>query len=237
MLQCVIHLKIIDRFVFDDIILDKKPQSELTYRFKNTLVTTPKILERIGQLKNCGGGILATLPIPSPLSLETFDAKRIVILDGVDEVGELGTLLRSACAFDWDAVWITHTCADPFDPVCIRSSQGVMFTLPYRVGSIENALKHARREKSMVKLRLVENGSGKKTFSVGDPNLNESSVPASESVCLLIQKTREDSPKADDFKSLGLEGIGEQDNVMPLTIKASSLMCGIRNRYFAHRSS
>lgn len=200
-------------------------------------MTTPKILERIGQLKNCGGGILATLPIPSPLSLEAFDAKRMVILDGVDEVGELGTLLRSACAFEWDAVWITHTCADPFDPVCIRSSQGVLFTLPYRVGSIENALKHARREKSMLKLRLVEGESAIKTCGLEDPNLNESSFPKSGNVCLLIQKTREDSPKAADFKSIGVEGIGKHDYVMPLAIKASSLMYGIRNRYFAPRSS
>lgn len=201
------------------------------------IITTPRILERIGQLKNSRSGILATLHIPPPLSLEAFSAKKMLIFDGIDDTGELGTLLRSACAFDWDAVWITHSCADPFDPICLRASQGVLLSMPYRVGSIENALQHARREKSMLKLRFVESKSGGLKIGLADPELGESSMSSSGGeVCLLIQKEFLDSPKANDFKSIEISGISPS-RTLPLSVIGSSLIYAISNRYFPGKLS
>ena len=227
-----------DRFVFDDIILDKKPKNDLKYQYKNLHVFSPTIIERIGQLKNSKAGILATLPIPVPLSMESFDAKRFLIIDGIDDLGELGALLRSASAFDWDAVWITHSCGDPFDPSCIRSSQGSLFSLPYRVGSIDNALKHARKMQNVTKLKLVVGSHPGIRIGLVEPDLSESKLRVSESgeICLLIQRLKGDSPKSTDFLSIAPAGNADPA-VIPLQVSASSLMYAIRDRYFNLESS
>jgi len=183
-------------------------------------------------LKNSRAGVIATLPIPTPISTEVFPTNRILVLDGVEDLGELGTLLRSALAFDWEAVWITHNCGDPFDPVCIRSSQGALFTLPYRVGSIDNALKHIRREPSILKLRFNCDIPSRFRLGVVDPELDESSlVTESGSICLVVQKSSNGSPKMSDFVSIQTSGT-IQDRLLPLSVSASSLMYVLKNRYF-----
>ena len=222
-----------EKFEFEDIILDKKPKGELPYRYKNLQIVSPKILERVGQLKNSTAGILATLTIPQPLSVEIFDAKRMVVLDGIGDAGELGTILRSVCAFGWKTVWITHTCADPFEPACIRASQGVLFTLPYRVGSINNAIKHCRQSKGITKLKMTGGQRGQVRIGMRGVALSESSLPQSSSadVCLLIQGSHTDSsPGTTDFKSVEMADVLDV-TAMPMSVLASSLLYAVQQRY------
>jgi hypothetical protein len=221
------------RFVFEDILLDKRPKQPISIPHKNLHVFTPEILKRIGQLKNAGGGMLATLPIPVPLSLESFTSKRYLILDGLQDLGELGTIIRSASAFDWEAVWITHSCADPFDPVCIRSSQGALFQIPYRVGSIENALKHSRKIPGILKLKHVPGQCPKTTLGIHVPDLTEAKLPVvAESVCLLIQRNTKETPASTDFIPIGPGPFADPDS-LSLSVSASSLMYTLRDRYFS----
>lgn len=222
----------IRRHIFDDILLDRKPKAELKYSYKNLHVFTPSIIDRIGSLKNAGSGILATLPIPNPLSLEAFDSQRFLILDGIEDLGELGTLLRSASAFDWEAVWITHSCGDPFDPACIRASQGALFDLPYRVGSIDNAVKHARKLTGSNRLRLNPGVRGKITIGLTAPDLSEANLEtSSKNMCLLIQRPTDNTRT---FRDFALVNISTESSMLhaPLSVTASSLMYAIRDRYF-----
>ena len=66
---------------------------------------------------------LRTLPLPKAL---TF----VLILDGVADPGNLGTLLRSAAAADCDAVLLAPGCADPYSPKVVRSGMGAHFHQP-----------------------------------------------------------------------------------------------------------
>ena len=214
------------KFEFEDIILDKKPKGDLPYKSKNVYIVSPRILERVGQLKNSRLGILATLPIPIALSVESFDASGMLILDGIDDVGDLGTILRSAIAFNWKKVWITHSCADPFDPVCIRSSQGALFSLPYRVGSTENAIKHCRASKGVTKLKFSPDSNGLK-LGMNYTSLSETFLPLSGSLSLLVQK--HSSSNTTDFKSIQLPSMNP--HIMPISTSVSSLLYILQSRY------
>lgn len=51
----------------------------------------------------------------------------VLVLDGVQDPGNVGTLLRSASAFDFLSVILLPGCADPFSPKAIAASQGALF--------------------------------------------------------------------------------------------------------------
>jgi|LGVF01.2.fsa_nt_gb TrmH family RNA methyltransferase len=59
---------------------------------------------------------------------EIYD--RVLILEGIQDPGNLGTLLRSALAFDFKTVILDNT-VDIYNDKVIRSTQGAMFKLNF----------------------------------------------------------------------------------------------------------
>ena len=56
--------------------------------------------------------------------------KQVLLLDGLQDPGNLGTILRTAEAFALGAVVLCEGCADPFSPKVVRSTMGAVFRLP-----------------------------------------------------------------------------------------------------------
>ena len=54
---------------------------------------------------------------------------RIIILDGVQDPGNLGTIIRSAVAFNFDTVVISKNTVDLYNPKVIRSTKGMLFNV------------------------------------------------------------------------------------------------------------
>ena len=54
----------------------------------------------------------------------------VVYVDGVQDPGNVGTLLRAAAAFGVSAVVTSAGSADPFAPKAVRASMGALFALP-----------------------------------------------------------------------------------------------------------
>ena len=54
----------------------------------------------------------------------------IVALDGVQDPGNVGTIVRLAAAFDAAGVALLPGCADPFSPKAIRASAGAVLHVP-----------------------------------------------------------------------------------------------------------
>lgn len=57
-------------------------------------------------------------------------AGQVLLLDGLQDPGNLGTILRTAEAFALGAVVLCEGCADPFSPKVVRSTMGAVFRLP-----------------------------------------------------------------------------------------------------------
>lgn len=57
---------------------------------------------------------------------------RVLVLENVQDPGNVGTVLRTAAALGTDLVILTGSCADPWQPKCVRASMGAAFRQPLR---------------------------------------------------------------------------------------------------------
>ncbi len=72
-------------------------------------------------------GVLCRVRIPE--GKITPPTGRCMLLDGVADPGNVGTILRTANAAGYDKVYLTQDCADPYSPKSVRASMsGVFFT-------------------------------------------------------------------------------------------------------------
>lgn len=53
---------------------------------------------------------------------------RILVLDGVQDPGNMGTIIRSSVAFNIETIVINDKCVDPYNGKVIRSTQGMIFS-------------------------------------------------------------------------------------------------------------
>lgn len=54
---------------------------------------------------------------------------RIIILDDLQDPGNLGTIIRSACAFNFDTVVLSKKTVDLYNPKVLRSTKGMIFNI------------------------------------------------------------------------------------------------------------
>lgn len=67
-------------------------------------------------------------------SVLATDARLVAVLAQVRDPGNAGTVLRSADAASVDAVVLTDTSVDPYNPKCARASAGSLFHVPFSIG-------------------------------------------------------------------------------------------------------
>ncbi len=92
-------------------------------------LTSPEAFEKISTEK-APQGILTVLrgrEAAVPLTMEKTG--RYLLLDNIQDPGNLGTVLRSAVAFGCDGL-ILCGCADPTGPKTVRASMGALFRCP-----------------------------------------------------------------------------------------------------------
>ena len=75
-------------------------------------------------------GVLFVCTMPRQELPEKLDGRRYVALDGVQDPGNVGTVLRTADAFETGGLFLLPGCADPYSPKTIRASMGTIFRRP-----------------------------------------------------------------------------------------------------------
>ena len=75
-------------------------------------------------------GLLAVCRNPGLTPPDKLTGGRYLVLDGVQDPGNLGTIWRTADAFGADGLLLVNGCADPWSPKTIRATMGACFRLP-----------------------------------------------------------------------------------------------------------
>ena len=87
------------------------------------------VMASISPAKSPQGALfLARMPGLSPP--ERLEGGRWLVLDGLQDPGNVGTIWRTADALGADGLLLVNSCADPFSPKTVRATMGACFRLP-----------------------------------------------------------------------------------------------------------
>lgn len=75
-------------------------------------------------------GVLMLCRMPELTLPERLEGDRYLVLDGLQDPGNVGTIWRTADAFGADGLILLRGCADPFNPKTTRAAMGATFRLP-----------------------------------------------------------------------------------------------------------
>ncbi|MBN2036046.1 MAG: RNA methyltransferase [Chitinispirillaceae bacterium] len=77
-------------------------------------------------------GVAAVVRIPQQsysFDLPPHPGKRVLLLEEVQDPGNVGTLIRTAAALGYDGMVLSGECADPFSPKAVQASAGSVMSL------------------------------------------------------------------------------------------------------------
>jgi TrmH family RNA methyltransferase len=102
-----------------------------------------KEMERISAFKN-PSNVLALFRIPEAkkVTRDTFDGINL-ILDGIQDPGNLGTIVRTADWFGISNVFCSNDCADIYNPKCVQSTMGALARVQMYYLELSELLKQA----------------------------------------------------------------------------------------------
>ena len=89
-------------------------------------------------------GVSAVCRIPEP-DIDLKQSKRLMILDGVQDPGNVGTIHRICDAAGFDGMVCLAGCADPYGPKTVQAGMGAVYRVPVlssREGESDEALLH-----------------------------------------------------------------------------------------------
>ena len=102
-------------------------REDLFKDFENKIETTEAVLSKSSSTETPPKAVAVAKKIKRELS---HLYKKVILLEGIKDAGNLGTILRSACAFNIDAVVLYGDTVDLYNPKCVRSTVGNLWKIP-----------------------------------------------------------------------------------------------------------
>ncbi|WP_163655753.1 RNA methyltransferase [Listeria sp. PSOL-1] len=129
-----------------DIILTEELYAtmDLNTSDTNVFVVSKEVSHAISDTKT-EQGIFAVVDMIDP-ELMLLYGKKFLLMDAVQDPGNLGTLIRTAEAAGYDAVIIGKGSADLYNPKVIRSAQGSHFHIPVLSGDLMDWIEQLNEE-------------------------------------------------------------------------------------------
>ncbi len=94
-------------------------------------------LEKISNLQT-PQDVLAVIEMPAEEVKISSSDSRILVLDGIQDPGNMGTIIRSAHWFGVDTIICSPDCADVFQPKVVQASMGSIFSVAVIYKNLED---------------------------------------------------------------------------------------------------
>jgi len=102
---------------------------------EQVLCFPPELFAQIAPVES-PSGILALIDIPATTKTDLVKDDFLVLLDGVQDPGNVGTIIRSAAGAGAHAVMLCPRCADPWSPRALRAAMGATFAVEIRPDAV-----------------------------------------------------------------------------------------------------
>ena len=107
----------------------------------NKIATTKNPQNILGIVKMLDHNITNLLPIIKG------NKTKLIMLDDVNDPGNLGTIIRTAAGLGYDGIIMSPNTVDLYNEKVIRSTQGVMFKIPIIKANLQEIIKLLKKEK------------------------------------------------------------------------------------------
>nr|WP_216367782.1 MULTISPECIES: RNA methyltransferase [Geobacillus] len=134
------------------------------------VIVTEAVMKAISSTETPQGIAAVCRQLPAELE----GVKTALLIDAVQDPGNLGTMIRTADAAGIDAVILGEGCADVYNPKVVRATQGSLFHLPVVKGDLAQWIARFKEQGIPVYGTALENAVDYRT------------VPPSSSFALLV---------------------------------------------------
>ena len=89
---------------------------------------------------------------------------KVLILDGIQDPGNLGTIIRSSVAFNIDTIILSEDTVDLYNPKVIRATQGMLFNINIIKRDIKSTIEKLIKDNYKIYGTKVNDGKNLKTI-------------------------------------------------------------------------
>ena len=124
-----------------------------------TLYVSDKVLKYLSQLQTPS----PVLGVCKKKSSKKIGSK-VIALDNIQDPGNLGTIIRSAVAFNFDTIILSDDTVDLYNPKVIRATQGMIFKINIIIANLKETLLKLKENKYILYATDVNDGNDIKSI-------------------------------------------------------------------------
>ena len=157
----------VEYLVYSDMLLStnggQQLLEEISYKDYKIYYISDKLFKEVSDTEK-PQGILAVVKLHLKNIKEALLEKNnfLVLLDRIQDPGNLGTIIRTADAFGANGVIVTEGCVDVFNPKTIRSTMGSIFHVPI---IYYGCIKEAIRDLKAYNIKIITTSLAAKKYS------------------------------------------------------------------------
>jgi TrmH family RNA methyltransferase len=141
-----------------EVLIDENESIDID--IKQTHVTS-NVLKELSNLTNAP----KIIGVCRRLEPKTSIGNRVLMLDNIQDPGNLGTIIRSAVAFNIDTIVLGNGSVDVYNPKVIRATQGLIFHINIIEEHLYSLISQLKQDNYTIIGTKVDGGSNLKTFN------------------------------------------------------------------------
>lgn len=107
-----------------------------TIKFDNKYIVNQEIINKLSNLKNVN---VNSIGISKYIKSKEI-VGNVLILDDIQDPGNLGTIIRSAIAFNFNNIVVSNNTVDLYNDKVIRATEGLIYHINFIKGDLENEI-------------------------------------------------------------------------------------------------
>lgn len=119
-----------------------------------TLYVSKEVLKKLSSMESPSN----VMAVVNQREVAEIYGEKILILDRIQDPGNLGTIIRSSVAFNIDTIICSKDTVDVYNPKVVRASQGMMFHIPIIVRETANVINELKKLDYKIVGTKVTNG-------------------------------------------------------------------------------